>query len=60
MVDWLGVGEMGLFNFKPSVRSVPLEVDVVFFVEVYLSTEMMSISFLFFLKKSISLEIEDY
>ncbi|KAG8652394.1 hypothetical protein MANES_06G085400v8 [Manihot esculenta] len=26
--DWLGVGEMGLFNFKPSVRPVPLEVHI--------------------------------
>ncbi|KAJ4838086.1 DExH-box ATP-dependent RNA helicase DExH14 [Turnera subulata] len=26
--DWLGVGETGLFNFKPSVRPVPLEVHI--------------------------------
>ncbi|XP_057988384.1 DExH-box ATP-dependent RNA helicase DExH14 isoform X2 [Hevea brasiliensis] len=26
--DWLGVGEIGLFNFKPSVRPVPLEVHI--------------------------------
>ncbi|CAK9312234.1 unnamed protein product [Citrullus colocynthis] len=26
--DWLGVGENGLFNFKPSVRPVPLEVHI--------------------------------
>uniref|UniRef100_A0A6N2NHC6 RNA helicase n=3 Tax=Salix TaxID=40685 RepID=A0A6N2NHC6_SALVM len=25
LADWLGVGETGLFNFKPSVRPVPLE-----------------------------------
>ncbi|KAJ0048161.1 hypothetical protein Pint_16233 [Pistacia integerrima] len=25
LADWLGVGEVGLFNFKPSVRPVPLE-----------------------------------
>ncbi|KAJ6875213.1 hypothetical protein NC652_034824 [Populus alba x Populus x berolinensis] len=25
LADWLGVGEIGLFNFKPSVRPVPLE-----------------------------------
>ena len=28
MGDWLGVGENGLFNFKPSVRPVPLEVHI--------------------------------
>ncbi|PKA61162.1 DEAD-box ATP-dependent RNA helicase ISE2, chloroplastic [Apostasia shenzhenica] len=25
LADWLGVGEVGLFNFKPSVRPVPIE-----------------------------------
>lgn len=28
LADWLGVGEAGLFNFKPSVRPVPLEVHI--------------------------------
>ncbi|KAJ8773139.1 hypothetical protein K2173_028316 [Erythroxylum novogranatense] len=28
LADWLGVGEVGLFNFKPSVRPVPLEVHI--------------------------------
>ncbi|XP_052179855.1 DExH-box ATP-dependent RNA helicase DExH14 isoform X1 [Diospyros lotus] len=28
LADWLGVGESGLFNFKPSVRPVPLEVHI--------------------------------
>lgn len=28
LADWLGVGEMGLYNFKPSVRPVPLEVHI--------------------------------
>lgn len=28
LADWLGVGETGLFNFKPSVRPVPLEVHI--------------------------------
>ncbi|KAK1407351.1 hypothetical protein QVD17_38965 [Tagetes erecta] len=28
LADWLGVEEMGLFNFKPSVRPVPLEVHI--------------------------------
>ncbi|XAR63795.1 DNA helicase [Bertholletia excelsa] len=28
LADWLGVGENGLFNFKPSVRPVPLEVHI--------------------------------
>lgn len=28
LADWLGVGEIGLFNFKPSVRPVPLEVHI--------------------------------
>jgi len=25
LADWLGTGQAGLFNFKPSVRPVPLE-----------------------------------
>ncbi|XP_074317082.1 DExH-box ATP-dependent RNA helicase DExH14 [Silene latifolia] len=28
LADWLGVGETGLYNFKPSVRPVPLEVHI--------------------------------
>ncbi|RUS90749.1 hypothetical protein EGW08_001460, partial [Elysia chlorotica] len=28
LADWLGIKEMGLFNFRPSVRPVPLEVHV--------------------------------
>nr|XP_016509486.1 PREDICTED: DExH-box ATP-dependent RNA helicase DExH14-like [Nicotiana tabacum] len=28
LADWLGVDENGLFNFKPSVRPVPLEVHI--------------------------------
>ncbi|GMH17017.1 hypothetical protein Nepgr_018858 [Nepenthes gracilis] len=28
LADWLGVAEIGLFNFKPSVRPVPLEVHI--------------------------------
>ncbi|XP_060169501.1 DExH-box ATP-dependent RNA helicase DExH14 isoform X3 [Lycium barbarum] len=28
LADWLGVDETGLFNFKPSVRPVPLEVHI--------------------------------
>ncbi|KAF3772956.1 hypothetical protein EJ110_NYTH56497 [Nymphaea thermarum] len=28
LADWLGVSDMGLFNFKPSVRPVPLEVHI--------------------------------
>ncbi|XP_021733961.1 DExH-box ATP-dependent RNA helicase DExH14-like isoform X1 [Chenopodium quinoa] len=28
LADWLGVGEVGLYNFKPSVRPVPLEVHI--------------------------------
>ncbi|KAJ8451475.1 hypothetical protein Cgig2_017866 [Carnegiea gigantea] len=28
LADWLGVAEMGLYNFKPSVRPVPLEVHI--------------------------------
>ncbi|KAL5705274.1 DNA helicase [Ranunculus cassubicifolius] len=28
LAEWLGVGETGLFNFKPSVRPVPLEVHI--------------------------------
>lgn len=26
IADWLGVSEPGLFNFRPSVRPVPIEV----------------------------------
>lgn len=28
LADWLGVGKAGLFNFKPSVRPVPLECHI--------------------------------
>lgn len=28
LAEWLGVEEQGLFNFKPSVRPVPLEVHI--------------------------------
>lgn len=28
LADWLGIKEMGLFNFKPSVRPVPLSVHI--------------------------------
>ena len=28
LADWLGIGPKGLFNFKPSVRPVPLEVHI--------------------------------
>jgi activating signal cointegrator complex subunit 3 len=28
VADWLGVGPRGLFNFKPSVRPVPLEAHI--------------------------------
>ncbi|CAN6469997.1 unnamed protein product [Victoria cruziana] len=28
LADWLGVSDTGLFNFKPSVRPVPLEVHI--------------------------------
>jgi len=28
LADWLGVTDDGLFNFKPSVRPVPLEVHI--------------------------------
>ena len=28
LADWLGIDEVGLFNFKPSVRPVPLEVHI--------------------------------
>ncbi|XP_035275988.1 activating signal cointegrator 1 complex subunit 3 [Anguilla anguilla] len=28
LADWLGIGEVGLFNFRPSVRPVPLEVHI--------------------------------
>nr|XP_014343473.1 PREDICTED: activating signal cointegrator 1 complex subunit 3 [Latimeria chalumnae] len=28
LADWLTIGQMGLFNFRPSVRPVPLEVHI--------------------------------
>eukprot|EP00118_Oscarella_pearsei_P012973 m.99165 g.99165 ORF g.99165 m.99165 type:complete len:2211 (+) comp37045_c0_seq2:40-6672(+) len=28
LADWLGIEEVGLFNFRPSVRPVPLEVHI--------------------------------
>lgn len=28
LAEWLGIDEVGLFNFKPSVRPVPLEVHI--------------------------------
>ncbi|KAJ7519602.1 hypothetical protein O6H91_20G045600 [Diphasiastrum complanatum] len=28
LADWLGIRDIGLFNFKPSVRPVPLEVHI--------------------------------
>ena len=28
LADWLGIGPKGLFNFKPSVRPVPLECHI--------------------------------
>ena len=28
LADWLGIKQMGLYNFKPSVRPVPLEVHI--------------------------------
>ncbi len=28
LADWLGIGQSGLFNFRPSVRPVPLECHI--------------------------------
>ncbi|XP_075226483.1 activating signal cointegrator 1 complex subunit obelus isoform X4 [Lycorma delicatula] len=28
LANWLGIGQMGLYNFRPSVRPVPLEVHI--------------------------------
>lgn len=28
LANWLGIGQMGLYNFKPSVRPVPLSVHI--------------------------------
>ncbi|KAI8543195.1 hypothetical protein RHMOL_Rhmol08G0198900 [Rhododendron molle] len=43
LADWLGVGEIGLFNFKPSVRPVPLEVHIQakFLSSYYVMNEML-------------------
>jgi len=42
------------------LKCISRQVDAVFFMEIYLATEIMSFSFLFCLKKSVSLEREDY
>ncbi|XP_046669965.1 activating signal cointegrator 1 complex subunit 3-like [Homalodisca vitripennis] len=28
LANWLGIGQMGLYNFRPSVRPVPLEIHI--------------------------------
>ncbi|XP_076671425.1 activating signal cointegrator 1 complex subunit obelus [Andrena cerasifolii] len=28
LANWLGIGEMGLYNFRPSVRPVPLQIHI--------------------------------
>ena len=28
LADWLGIGQVGLYNFRPSVRPVPLECHI--------------------------------
>ena len=33
VADWMGVHKLGLFNFKPSVRSVPIKVFFESFAE---------------------------
>lgn len=32
LANWLGIKQCGLYNFKPSVRPVPLEVDALLFL----------------------------
>jgi replicative superfamily II helicase len=49
LADWLGVGEIGLFNFKPSVRPVPIEVHIQ--VSQYLFSSLQTINT--FLKQKI-------
>ncbi|XP_022736597.1 DExH-box ATP-dependent RNA helicase DExH14 isoform X2 [Durio zibethinus] len=44
LADWLGVGEIGLFNFKPSVRPVPLEVHIQGYPGKYYSPRMTSMN----------------
>ncbi|XVF11809.1 hypothetical protein REPUB_Repub08aG0059500 [Reevesia pubescens] len=48
LADWLGVGEIGLFNFKPSVRPVPLEVHIqASFRHCFLKSRSLTCDYLF-------------
>lgn len=41
---WLGIGQMGLYNFRPSVRPVPLEVHISGFAGKHYCPRMMSMN----------------
>lgn len=42
--NWLGINEMGLYNFRPSVRPVPLEVHIAGFPGKHYCPRMMSMN----------------
>ncbi len=44
LADWLGVPRKGLYNFRPSVRPVPLEVHVAGFPGQHYCPRMVSVS----------------
>lgn len=44
LATWLGIGEMGLYNFRPSVRPVPLEVHIAGFPGKHYCPRMMSMN----------------
>eukprot|EP00743_Colponemidia_sp_Colp-15_P009223 GILK01010071.1.p1 GENE.GILK01010071.1~~GILK01010071.1.p1 ORF type:complete len:1391 (-),score=337.99 GILK01010071.1:97-4269(-) len=44
VADWLGIDRVGLFNFKPSVRPVPIEVHVEGFAEKHYCPRMATMN----------------
>ncbi|KAI4463430.1 sec63 domain-containing [Holotrichia oblita] len=44
LATWLGIGEMGLYNFRPSVRPVPLEVHIAGFPGKHYCPRMISMN----------------
>ncbi|XP_003370093.1 putative DEAD/DEAH box helicase, partial [Trichinella spiralis] len=44
LADWLGIGKVGMFNFSPSVRPVPLEVHISGFPEKHYCPRMATMN----------------
>ena len=44
LATWLGIGEVGLYNFRPSVRPVPLEVHIAGFPGKHYCPRMISMN----------------